>query len=273
MLLYLALASLALYVAVVALVAVGQSRLVYLPDLQRELAATPAQAGLAFEAVTLRTADGQSLAAWWVPHPSARGAVIVFNGNAGNRSHRLGYARAFHTLGYATLLFDYRGYDGNGGRPSEPGTALDAEAAWRHLTLERSLPPARVVLLGESLGAAVAVELATRVQPAALVLVSAFTSVPDLGAEIYPLLPVRWLARIRYPSLERLPAVRSPVLVAHSPEDEIVPYAHGRRLYAAAPDPKAFLELAGGHNEGLLFTRQAWVESVARFIDRALAGS
>lgn len=267
----LALALLLCYGLALGLVALGQSRLVYLPGVQRELAATPADVGLAYQDVSLETADGERLGAWWVPHPTARGAVILFNGNAGNRSHRLGYARMLHDLGYACLLFDYRGFDASSGRPSEAGTALDGDAAWRFVTLTQGVEPRRVVLLGESLGSAVATELAAR-QAAlgALVLASGFTSVPDLGAELYWYLPVRRLARIHYPTVDRLPQVRAPVLIAHSPQDELVPFAHAQRLYAAAPEPKTLLVLAGGHNDGFLHSRPEWGQALGRFLAEAL---
>jgi fermentation-respiration switch protein FrsA (DUF1100 family) len=129
-----------------------------------------------------------------------------------------------------------------------------------------------IVLFGESLGGAVAAWLAARVSPRALVLASSFTSVPDLGAEVYPFLPVRWLSRFSYDTLAALERVRAPVLVAHSPEDEIVPYRHGLRLYAAAREPKAFLVLAGGHNEGFVFARPEWVAQLAAFLERAAGG-
>jgi len=269
MLTSLAIAIAAGYVLFVAIVFLGQSRLVYLPNLGREPGATPQSLGLAFEELELETSDGERLHAWWIPREGARGAAIVFHGNAGNISHRIDYAAMFHRLGYATLLFDYRGYGRSTGGPTEEGTYRDTEAAWRHVTGQRGFAPGQVVLLGESLGGGPATWLAVRERPRAVVLSSAFTSVPDLGAEIYPFLPVRLLARIRYPVGENLAAVTAPVLVAHSPGDEIVPYAHGQRLFAAAREPKAFLELRDGHNEGFLFMRPEWVAALGKFLDEA----
>ena len=255
------------YVLVVLLVSFMQPRLIYFPGIGRELTATPQAAGLGFEAVRLRTEDGEELDAWWVPAAGSRGVVLFFHGNAGNISHRLEYLLMFHRLGYATLIFDYRGYGRSTGTPSEEGTYRDALAAWGWLVKDRRTKPADIILFGESLGAAVASWLAVGHTPRALVLASTFTSVPDLGAELYPYLPVRLISRFRYDNLANLKATRAPVLVAHSPQDEIIPYAHGRALYAAGRGPKQFLELAGGHNDGFVFMREDWVRALAGFLE------
>jgi fermentation-respiration switch protein FrsA (DUF1100 family) len=176
----------------------------------------------------------------------------------------------FHDLGFASLIIDYRGYGRSSGKASEEGSYLDADTAWRHATEVLGYPAARIVLFGESLGGAVATQLAVARKPGALVLASSFTSVPDLGAEIYPWLPIRLLARIRYDSRERLAAVSSPVLVIHSRQDDIIPFVHGERLFAAARDPKQFLEIAGSHNEGVVFDREVWVRQFDDFLRSAL---
>lgn len=256
----------AAYGVLALLLYIFQSRLVFFPQTGREIVATPAQIGLAYEDIHLQTADGISLHGWYIPAPQPRGTVLFLHGNAGNISHRLDSVQMFHRLGYSTLIFDYRGYGNSGGAPSEEGTYRDAEAAWNYLTGQQHIPSCRIVLFGESLGGAVAAWLAARQQPGALVIASGFTSVPDLGQQLYPFLPVRWLARIRYDTRAYLRAVAAPVLVAHSPDDEIIPYAHGRTLFAAANPPKQFLELAGGHNDGFIFMREAWVKVLGDFL-------
>jgi fermentation-respiration switch protein FrsA (DUF1100 family) len=260
------------YGCVVALVFIFQSHLVYYPHIGREGNLTPQAYGLVYETVEIATDDGEKLAAWWVPAEGARGTVLFFHGNAGNISHRLDYLKMFRGLRYSTLIIDYRGYGTSTGSPSEEGTYRDAEAAWRYLTEQRGVPAADIVLFGESLGAAVASWLAMRHPPRALVLASTFTSVPDLGAEVYWFLPVRLISRFRYDNISHLGAVRAPVMIAHSRDDEIVPFAHGQRLYAAAREPKRFLELAGGHNTGLIFMREEWVRALADFLEEAPAG-
>ena len=256
------------YAALVALVYLFQSRLVYFPQIGREMAATPKAYGLAFEPVTLTTEDGEKLSAWWVPHDSAAGTVLIFHGNAGNISHRIDYLTMFHRLGYSSLLVDYRGYGQSTGSPSEEGTYRDAEAAWSWLTKERRLAARDIVVLGESLGGAVAVWLAARVHSRALVVASCFTSVPALGSQVYPFLPVRLISRFSYDSLGTIGSVKAPVLVAHSREDDIIPFAHGKALYDAAPEPKQFLEMRGGHNDGFLFVREEWVKQLGEFLER-----
>lgn len=244
-----------------------QSSLVYYPEIGREMQSTPRQIGLDYQDVTLVAADGVALHGWFVPSPPpSRGTVLFLHGNAGNISHRLDSLLMFHGLGYSTLIIDYRGYGNSSGKPSEPGTYQDAEAAWRDLTETRNIPAADIVLFGESLGGAVAAQLAARHRPGALVIASGFTSVPDLAAGLYPFLPVRWLARFDYDTRAYLAGVEAPVFVAHSPDDEIIPYRHGRALYEAAHAPKRFLELSGGHNEGFIFAQPVWVKALGEFL-------
>ena len=261
------------YAELAALIYFKQDALVFQATMERGYEATPARIGLRFDALTLATEDGEALDAWHVPTragASARGLVLVFHGNAGNIGHRLDYLRMFHDLGYASLILDYRGYGRSSGKPSEDGTYLDAAAAWRHATQVLGYPAARIVLFGESMGGAVAAQLAAVQKPAALVLASTFTSVPDLGAEIYPWLPVRALARIRYDTRKRLATIASPVLVIHSRGDDIIPFSHGEQLFAAAISPKQILEIEGGHNEGFVFNREAWVRGLDDFLRAAL---
>jgi fermentation-respiration switch protein FrsA (DUF1100 family) len=260
----------AAYAALLAIVFLLQGSLIYFPDVGRQILRTPKDAGLDYETVWLTAEDGVRLEAWYVPAPAARGAALLAHGNAGNIAHRVDYALLFHRLGYSLLLFEYRGYGRSEGKPSEEGTYADARAAWRHLVTERGFPPKRIVLVGESLGGAVVARLAADERPGALVLASSFVSVPELAAELYPWLPARRLTRYRYDTLEALERVLCPVLIAHSRQDDIVPFRHGERLFAAVKGPKAFLELAGGHNDGFLFTREAWREELGRFLEQHL---
>ena len=255
------------YALLVALLWLLQSRFIYYPGVGREIVSTPSAHGARYEDVTIETSDGERLNAWWVPAESPRGVVLLLHGNAGNISHRIEYALMFRRLGYSTLLLDYRGYGKSTGSPTEQGTYVDAESAWRWLTITRRVPERDIIVFGESLGGGVASWLAARHQVRALILASTFTSAVDLGSELYPFLPVRLVSRFRYNTLARLRDVRAPVLVVHSREDEIIPFSHGRRLFEAAPEPKAMLELAGGHNQGLVFAREAWVKALAAFLN------
>jgi uncharacterized protein len=256
------------YTALVLLVLFAQSHLIYFPQVERDFITTPARMGLAYESVAITTADNETLHGWFVSTPSAaKGTILFFHGNAGNISHRMNYLSMFSGLDYNTFIFDYRGYGKSSGSPSESGTYQDASAAWRYLTEEKAIPPSDIVLFGESLGGAIAAWLATQHEPRALVLASTFTSVPDLAAQLYPFLPVRLLARFQYSTIDYLQSITCPVLVVHSPQDEIVPFSHGQALFQAASSPKQFLTLQGGHNEGFIFTRKEWILSLDEFIN------
>ena len=250
-----------------ALLFFSQGKMVYYPQLGREIRFTPDERGLDYEPLTLLTPDGERLDAWFVPKERAQASVLILHGNAGNMSHRLDTIAMFHRLGYNVLIFDYRGYGRSTGQPSEAGLYRDAQTAWDYLVRQRGISPERIILFGESLGGAVAAWLAARGHAGALVLSSAFISVPELAADLYPWLPVKWLARLRYDTRAALAETTSPVLIAHSPDDEIVPFRHGQALFNAAAEPKVFLPLAGGHNDGFIFMRPAWVEVLAEFLE------
>jgi fermentation-respiration switch protein FrsA (DUF1100 family) len=244
-----------------------QPRLLYYPNMPtRELMATPTQTGLDYEAVTLHTDDGVRLSAWFIPHPLPRATLLFLHGNAGNLSHRLESIRLFHDLGLAVFIIDYRGYGQSEGRPSEAGTYRDAAAAWDYLIGERHLAAHEIVIFGRSLGAAIAAELASHTRPAALIIESAFTSVPNMAARLYPWLPVRWLSRYRYDTQGALETIACPVLIIHSREDDIIPYAEGEQLYAHAREPKRFMELHGGHGDGFLVSRDIYERGLDDFL-------
>lgn len=255
------------YVTFTSVVFLLQSRMIYLPNMpSRAVTATPDQVGLAYEPVTFAAEDGVELDGWFLPAERPRGVLLFFHGNAGNISHRFESLQIFHDLGLSTFIFDYRGYGRSGGKTSEQGTYLDAEAARRYLVVERGIPQQNIVYFGRSLGAAIAAHLAMGQPPKALILESAFTSVPDMGARTYPFLPVRWLARFRYDTREYLTSVSSPVLILHSPQDEIIPFEFGRELFATANQPKRFSELRGGHNDGFLSSGKAYAATIDTFL-------
>ncbi|MEJ2762125.1 MAG: alpha/beta hydrolase, partial [Gammaproteobacteria bacterium] len=242
---------------------------IYFPD--RMLVATPARVSLPYEEVDLQTRDRIRLHGWFIPAPDARLTLLFLHGNAGNISHRLESLQVFHELGVNVFIFDYRGYGGSDGKPSEQGTYRDASAAWHYLTEIRGIPGSRIVLFGRSLGGALAVWLAGRTRPAALILESTFTSVRDMAARFYPYLPVSLLIRVRYPTLDRIGSLHLPILIVHSADDEIIPYACARRLYDAAPGPKVLLTLHGGHNDGFLTSGVLYRQGLADFLRRYAA--
>lgn len=255
---------------VVLLIYALQDRLVYFPT--RELEATPRALGVDYEDVWLTTEDGVRLHGWFVATPAARATVLFFHGNGGNISHRLERIAIFRRLGLNLLLFDYRGYGRSVGTPSEHGTYRDARAAWRYLTETRGLSPGDIILYGESLGGAVATHLAAEQTTRAVVVESSFSSMIDLGAEVYPWLPVRWISRYVYPSARNLARVHAPVLVIHSRDDEIIPFHHGQALFAAAHEPKEFLAIRGGHNDGPLTSGAQYLRGFEGFLGRVIDG-
>jgi len=256
------------YLAVCAAVFVFQGRLLYFPTERYDR--TPPDLHLPYESVTLTAADGVGISAWYLPCEGARGTILFCHGNAGNMADRLPTAWTLRELGYHVLLFDYRGYGSSGGHPGERGSYLDAQAAWRYLVERRGVSPHRVVVFGRSLGGAVAVDLASRHRPGALVVEASFTRLADVGAVHYPLLPVRLLCRLRYDSARKVPGITCPKLFIHARDDELVPFQIGRRLFEAAPPPKRFLATPGGHNTGGFLYSPVHVEKLASFLGDAL---
>jgi fermentation-respiration switch protein FrsA (DUF1100 family) len=177
-------------------------------------------------------------------------------------------AAALQRHGFNVLLTDYRGFGGNPGSPDEEGLAADAEAARAYVLGRRDIDPARVVYFGESLGAAVALRLAVEHPPSALVLRSPFASLASVGQHHYPLLPVRLLLRDRFPSIDRAPQIRSPVLVIAGTSDTIIPIDHTRRLYDAITAPKAFVEIDADHNDAALVDGEQMIQAIVRFVGR-----
>ncbi|WP_100501063.1 alpha/beta hydrolase [Geodermatophilus chilensis] len=267
------LARAAVVVAVVLVVLTGllwglQRRLVYLPDDGPVPAAATVLPGA--RDVVLETSDGLRLGAWYRPGRDAEApAVLVANGNGGHRGLRAPLAAALAGRGLAVLLFDYRGYGGNPGTPSEEGLARDVRAARAHLLEEAGASPDRLVYLGESLGAAVVTELATEHPPAGLVLRSPFVDLAAVGAEHYPFLPVRALLRDRYPVAERIATIRVPTTVVLGDADSIVPPAQSRAVAAAAADLHRLVEVPGAdHNDRVLLDGGALVDAVVELAGR-----
>jgi fermentation-respiration switch protein FrsA (DUF1100 family) len=259
-------ACLSIYAGLLLLAYVVQDRLLYFP--LGEVRATPSVLRLPYEDVRLATQDGQTLAAWWIPAQKERAVLLFCHGNAGNISHRLDSIDIFNRLGLSVLIFDYRGYGASTGRPSEQGTYRDADAAWRYLVEVQKKQPERIILFGESLGGAVAADSASRRKAGGLIIMSSFTSIPALARELYPFLPVRWLVKFRYATIDKIGAIAAAKLIIHSPDDEIIPFAQGRALYEKAAEPKQFLQIRGGHNEGFLVSGDMYVKGLDNFISK-----
>jgi len=239
-----------------------QPRLLYRPV--KEIAYTPAQLDIKYEDVFIETTDGIKLHGWYIPAGESEFTVLFCHGNGGNVSHRLDSLDCFQQIGLSCLIFDYRGYGRSAGKPSERGTYLDARAAYEWLTNTRGVSPDRIIIFGRSLGGSIAAHLAGRVACGAMVLESAFTSYAGMGRRFYPYMPVRWFARFRYKTDDYIRNIACPILVIHSRADETVPFDFGVELYNLAGEPKRFVEISGGHNDGFLVSsgtyQAAWID-------------
>ncbi len=256
--------------ALIVAIRTQQRRLIYFPS------PGPVPSAAAFlpgaRDVAVETEDGKRLSAWYLPTPDAhRGpAVVVFNGNGGDRSGRAVLAAGLARLGMSVLQFDYRGYGGNPGTPSEKGLAADARAVQAWLAAQPEVDPDRIVYFGESLGGAVAIGLAAERSPAALVLRSPFTSLAEVAKVHYPWLPVGRLLIDRYPSIDRIGSLSAPVMVIAGDRDDVVPEVLSRKLFDAAPEPKRYLLVPGaGHNDPELAEGRHMLEEVGRFLSEA----
>lgn len=260
----------ALYLVMLALLRVNEARLIYFPGQQRTLLSPPADLGLPVRRVEFPTEDSVKLVSWVIPagRDSTGLWVLICHGNAGNLSEfdrPLHYA-GLHRLGLSLLAFDYRGYGESGGAPTEQGLYRDADAAYRYLRQNLGVPPERIIVFGHSLGSAVAVDLASRVPIAGLILEGAVTSVRQRGQELYPYIPVRWIAGSRFDSIEKIPKVMVPKLFLHAVDDEVIPLSHGRRLFAAALPPKTFVELQGTHSDAFEVDSARYFGSIQKFV-------
>jgi fermentation-respiration switch protein FrsA (DUF1100 family) len=235
---------------------------IYYPD--PDWMVTPDQLGLRAEEVYLVPEPGVRLHAWFLPHPNAQATLLFCHGNAGNVSHRLENTYLLLRAGFQVLLFDYRGYGHSSGKPSELGLYRDAEAAWLHLVGRRDTVGMPRLIFGRSLGGAVAVELATRVEADGLAVESTFTSIHTLARLVFPV-PLPQLP-VKYDSLSKIGELDMPLLAIHGEQDELIPFADGRALFEAAPEPKAWYPIPdAGHNDTYLVGGDAYFRRLAAF--------
>lgn len=245
-----------------------QPSMIFYPS--REMVAKPSDWGLEYSDVQLVSGDGVALHGWYIPHPGAQRAVLFLHGNGGNISHRGDSVPIFHRLGFNVLIIDYRGYGQSKGRPSEAGLYQDAASAWRYLTETREFAHQDIVIFGRSLGGAVAAQLASQVDAGALILESTLSTARDFAASAFPFLSHVLYVRYDFNSAARLQQVNYPVLVLHSPADQIMPYRLGEKLYAAAREPKQFVALRGDHNSGFLLSQPGYEQALGEFIATSL---
>ena len=243
---------------------VNQPGMIFFPI--QELRDAPSNWGLQFEEINFQTSDKLELHAWYIPRQGAEKTLLFFHGNAGNISHRGDSVKLFHDLGLNVLIFDYRGYGRSQGEPDEQGLYEDGRAAWRYLTQSRGVQPASIILFGRSLGGAVAAKLAAEVNAAGLILESTFSSGKDMARSLFPLLSYIIYVRFDFDTASVLKGVDYPVMVIHSPEDNIIPYDLGQKVYKSANQPKQFVSIQGDHNSGFLQSGDQYKSAIREFI-------
>lgn len=235
--------------------AFGQEKLIF--PASREMDRNPGDFGWAFEEIRLPVQEKETYG-WYVPLENHRGVVLFSHGNAGNLAGRLESIGLLRSLGFSVLAYDYGGYGYSTGKPSEKRLYADIRAMWDYLIRVKQLPEKEIVLFGRSLGAAPTADLARSVTPGAVVLESAFLSIPDVVREMSWTRHLTCLIRHRFENRNKVGEITSPLLVVHSPDDEVIPYAHGRLLFELAPEPKTFLEIRGDHNLGFVVSESVY---------------
>ena len=239
---------LAIALALVMTPHVLERHFVYYPD--RKVEGDPSNLGLAYQTLRITTEDGVGLHGWFVPCSGSRRTFLVLHGNAGNIGHRLSWIELLHNLQAHVLIIDYRGYGLSEGKPYEEGLYRDGRAAASWWSEHFKGTEAHLILIGESLGGAVAVDLAAQAPVSGLILQSTFTSAGDMAKTLFPIGLLQPLIGVRYDSAAKIQSVKCPKLFIHGNRDEIVPFRLGRKLYELAPEPKQFWEVPGaGHND------------------------
>lgn len=263
------------YVAAMAYLKLNEASLVYQPGSYGGRAMVAPAADLRVEEARVAGADSLDLVTWVIPPADSAAAlgywVLVCHGNAGNISLplRQEWSRALVAQGVGVVSFDYRGYGASEDGPlDEEGLYRDARAVYDWMVRDRGIAPQRVIIYGHSLGSGVATRLAANVEAAGLILEGAFTSVPDVGASRYPWLPVRLLAAERFASVERIDSIAMPKLVMHANDDRVIPFEFGQRLFEAAPAPKEFVAMTGGHDRAFAADSATYYGAIGRFIRR-----
>lgn len=237
---------------------------------ESKVISNPGELGIPFEDLTISTEDGVDLNAWFVPFKKSRKTLLWFHGNAGNIGDRVDYLQLLHRkLKLNILIIDYRGYGRSGGEVSEEGTYRDARAAYDYLLTRTDIDTSRIIFLGRSLGAAIAVDLATHILPLGLILEAPFTSIKEMAGVVLPWLPVGRFLATKYDSLSKIDRIQIPLLIMHGDHDSVVPYRQGEKLFDAANEPKQFFTIEGAdHNDSYIVGGDAYFKRMSRFIDR-----
>lgn len=254
-----------LYLALLLGLWLFQDKIIFASRTQ-EIVQTPKDLGWAYEDVWVDVGE-QRTHGWWVPLENARGVILYSHGSGKNISHYLDDTEIFRALGYSVLLYDYGGYGESTGEPSEQRCYADIRAMWEHLTVSRQIPATGIILAGSSMGGGVTADLAAEVTAAAVILECTFTSVPDVVHDTYWFVP-KPIVTLQFRNADKAPRIPSPVVVIHSTDDTVVPYAHGRELYGLIRTPRAFVEIHGGHAGGKFDSKDIYMDGLKAFLYR-----
>ena len=230
-----------------------------------EVDVTPKDWGLSYEDVELSLKNNIKISGWYLPHVQADKTVLFFHGNGGNISHRGDSLYIFHKLKFNVLIIDYVGYGNSEGIPSEQDLYQSANAAWQYLVSIKKTKPENIIIFGRSLGGAVAVDLASRVKAGGLILESTFSSVRDLVEIAFPILSPFIYLRYSFDSLSKIKNISVPTLVIHSPEDGVIPFELGVKLFKGLNTEKDFLQIRGSHNDGFMQSISSYIPSIRTF--------
>ncbi|MFH1782490.1 MAG: alpha/beta hydrolase [Candidatus Omnitrophota bacterium] len=232
----------------------------------RDFGGTPDDIGLKYEDVYFETKDGVRINAWFVPSTGSRFVILFLHGNGGNISNRLDKIAILNEIGCDVFIIDYRGYGRSSSRPSEEGFYIDAESSYDHLINKKNIPSQKIVLYGESLGGAVAVDLATKREIRAIITEATFSNVKDAARVIYPWLPT-YLIAAEFDSLSKIKDINVPKLIMHSRSDDLIPFSQSIKLYNAAPNPKQHIVLGGDHNDSYISSKDLYSQSIKNFLN------
>lgn len=241
-----------------------ERRSLYFP--MKDIEFVPSDAGLNYEDVYLDTSDGVKLNAWLIPAADSKYTLLFCHGNAGNISHRIEKTLILNKLRLDVFIFDYRGYGKSSGRPSEQGLYKDVQAAYNYLVSKRKVLPEHIILYGESLGGAAAIDLASKNDVKAVITECTFSSTHDVARAVYPFLPTFFLSS-KFDSASRIKGIAVPKLIIHSQNDEIIPFKQSVKLFDASPEPKKHLVLKGSHNTCFLDSKDLYVSGIREFLE------
>lgn len=227
----------------------------------------PSVFNLDFEDVYVKTEDEIRINGWFIPQSNVKYTLLFLHGNGGNIGTRLKKLLMLHNTGINIFIIDYRGFGKSKGKGSEKGLYFDAKAAYNYLVDIRGIQPEQIILYGESLGAAVAIDLACNAKVKAIIVEGAFSRGRDMADKLCPILPKPFFSN-SYDSLKKIENVQVPKLFIHSRNDEIVPFALANKLYNASPEPKELVEIDGGHNTAFLVSQKKYISSIGLFIEK-----